>query len=451
MQLLIRVILLQLLSLLLVNKTNGQADSTTNSSTGDRRNGKKHGEWTTTAKNGNLLLRATYYEGILNGAVTFYDTITGKIVSKGVYVNEKKHGEWEYYHNGLLIQSVTYMHGDKNGSFIYYDSTTGVKQMTGRFINDKLSGLVMQYKKDGLLPLSKISFINGRKEGNARFYDSIVNIMSHTGEYYMNLKSGTWKYYYKDGNTLKEEHQYKDDKLNGTVKIYDSASGLVVFEINYVNNKKEGKTTGYYIGSNTKKFQCIYKNDLLDGPAEEYYTTGKLSIQGVYKKDYKTGTWTSYSQYNNAVWFTLEYNKGMVDGKLISFHSDGKISRNAKFKNGRLISSTCFDQNGMEITCADFISYPSFREDIMNFIGRHLTYSKTMKENKYEGKVLVRFRITRYGDVDNISIVEGLNKECNEEAIRVVSLMNGWSPLKIEGVPIETYETVPIVFWHQSE
>ena len=286
--------------------------------------------------------------------------------------------------------------------------------------------------------------------GEARYYDSLSNLLIVKGNYYMDKKNGKWEYYYPGSGKLSKTEEYKNGLLNGAYIVYDSVTEKIIVKAYCEADRLQGRYTVYY-SSGLIKLDMFYQNGLLDGESSEYYNTGKLEARGLYKNGYRTGTWNYYNQYNDNPWITLEHRRGMKHGDLYCYFPDGKVKRKHLFKNDEHISGICYNDRGVEIPCDELATIPEFPEDVMNFIGRNLIYSHEMIRNKAEGKVKVGFTINKHGNIENVNVVEGLNDECDAEAVRVISLMHGWSPMTIDNMPIDSYQVLPVVFWVQSE
>jgi len=63
-------------------------------------NGKLNGNYKRYSIRGFLYQDLTYVNDILNGPATFYNRKTGKILSKGIFKNNKRIGSWKHYENG---------------------------------------------------------------------------------------------------------------------------------------------------------------------------------------------------------------------------------------------------------------------------------------------------------------------------------------------------------------
>jgi periplasmic protein TonB len=78
-------------------------------------------------------------------------------------------------------------------------------------------------------------------------------------------------------------------------------------------------------------------------------------------------------------------------------------------------------------------------------LGENIVYPKRAIKNGTEGKVFVEFTIDRNGEPVNLKIVRGISKECDSEAIRVLSLSK-WNPGKQRGKPVRVRMVLPVAF-----
>ncbi|MDP4241047.1 MAG: M56 family metallopeptidase [Bacteroidota bacterium] len=77
-------------------------------------------------------------------------------------------------------------------------------------------------------------------------------------------------------------------------------------------------------------------------------------------------------------------------------------------------------------------------------INTKLLTPKVMGSTKFE--VYVKFTVSETGDVVDPQIVRGMNKTCNDEALRIVSMMPKWKPIIKDGNPVRLNYVVPIRF-----
>lgn len=83
----------------------------------------------------------------------------------------------------------------------------------------------------------------------------------------------------------------------------------------------------------------------------------------------------------------------------------------------------------------------------MRYIYDSLRYPEKSKENNIQGRVIVKFVITKTGDIEDTKVVRSKSPELDQEAIRIVkSLPNKFIPGKINGKDADMTYTLPITF-----
>lgn len=85
------------------------------------------------------------------------------------------------------------------------------------------------------------------------------------------------------------------------------------------------------------------------------------------------------------------------------------------------------------------------------FIKNNLVYPENAKKEGVSGIVTVGFTITKEGNIENVHRIKGIAQECDEEAIRVVSLMKGWQPAVQWGKAVNTEVVLPVSFINEVE
>ena len=91
-------------------------------------------------------------------------------------------------------------------------------------------------------------------------------------------------------------------------------------------------------------------------------------------------------------------------------------------------------------------SFVGGREGLINFLAQNLQYPEEAKKAKVEGKVVVKFVVEADGTVSNPEILSSVNKELDEEAIRVVKKMPKWMPGRQHGKGVRTQQVLPFIF-----
>jgi periplasmic protein TonB len=90
--------------------------------------------------------------------------------------------------------------------------------------------------------------------------------------------------------------------------------------------------------------------------------------------------------------------------------------------------------------------YPGGESELMSYIAKNLKYPVIAQENGIQGKVILRFVVSKSGQVDKIEVVRSLDPACDKEAVRVVRTLQRWIPGKQNGVNVSVYYTLPIAF-----
>lgn len=83
---------------------------------------------------------------------------------------------------------------------------------------------------------------------------------------------------------------------------------------------------------------------------------------------------------------------------------------------------------------------------LKEFINNNLRYPDEARKAGLSGVVEVKFKINYAGKVEDIEVMKGISPECDAEAIRLTSLINGWSPGVRQGKPVNSFVCLPIEF-----
>ena len=86
---------------------------------------------------------------------------------------------------------------------------------------------------------------------------------------------------------------------------------------------------------------------------------------------------------------------------------------------------------------------------LYEFIYAHLRYPVPALKNHVTGIVTVEFVINTFGETTNIRLLQGIDDDCDAEALRVVKRMGetmSWTPGMHNGNPVNVTFTLPIKF-----
>jgi antitoxin component YwqK of YwqJK toxin-antitoxin module len=365
------------------------------SSEGTMKDGKPDGYWT------------TYY-------------VTGIKKSEGKRSNFLLDSIWTFYNNeGDTMQTISYMIGKKNGYHIVYSYEN---RKEGRdygeiiskelYVNDKREGMSYYFYTDGKLK-SEVSYVNGKRQGLTKEYnqDGVIQSLIYLHNGYITdreqinrydrkgIKQGVWKEFYGDGK-LKNERIYKDGRLNGLYKEFND-NGNLILVLKYVDDQliaedieeDEGvEIRNEYDDQNILVKSGAYKQNIPIGihrsynPAGEviastiyndygevvsegivdnegkrrglwkdFFATGELKAEGQYDNNFRMGNWKFFNK-NAQVEQTGDYSRGRVHGLWRWYYEDGSLLREEQFYNGKedgyLIE---YSKEGRILTQGDFI------------------------------------------------------------------------------------------------
>lgn len=90
---------------------------------------------------------------------------------------------------------------------------------------------------------------------------------------------------------------------------------------------------------------------------------------------------------------------------------------------------------------------PEFKDGekaMFRFLADNYKIPALARENGIEGTIYVAFVINKDGEVRDVTIKRGISGGCNEEAVRVVSMMPKWKPGRQNGKAVNVAFTLPI-------
>lgn len=93
-------------------------------------------------------------------------------------------------------------------------------------------------------------------------------------------------------------------------------------------------------------------------------------------------------------------------------------------------------------------SFPGGREAMLQFINQQLKFPQNALNNGINGKVILKFFISKTGKVSNVIVTKPLAgcPECEQEAKRIVENMPDWIPAQTNNKNVDSYFFLPISF-----
>lgn len=83
---------------------------------------------------------------------------------------------------------------------------------------------------------------------------------------------------------------------------------------------------------------------------------------------------------------------------------------------------------------------------VVSHMKSNLKYPEEAIKNKVQGQVVTEFIIDTNGAVTNPVIKKGIGSGCDEEALRVLTLMPAWIPGTQDGNPVKVKMVLPVLF-----
>jgi len=83
---------------------------------------------------------------------------------------------------------------------------------------------------------------------------------------------------------------------------------------------------------------------------------------------------------------------------------------------------------------------------LYKYISSNIIYPEQARIEGIEGKIFVEFVISKDGSIKNTRILRGINSECDNEALRVVSQMPSWKPGIYKDQAVNIKMVLPITF-----
>jgi antitoxin component YwqK of YwqJK toxin-antitoxin module len=328
---------------------------------------------------------------------TFYPS--GIIKSEGNRNNYLLDSVWVFFNEvGDTLQKVNYILGKRNGFTLGYNVDYSSDPMhRGRiisrelYVNDKKEGVSYQYFSNGQLK-EEAHFVNNKKSGITREFDldgQLITVLTYKNGYLVEreklnrtdengLKQGLWRTFYTNGR-IKSEAFYQDDLLTGPFKEYDEdgnikvmlqyAAGAIVEEADtadldievketfdeqgnlvYSGSYRDtipvgihrvydtsGKVTMGYLFDNEglKLGEGIITNEgKKEGEWKYFYRNGALRAKGRYANNLETGKWDFLFE-NGKTEQSGVFKQGKTDGLWQWYYTDGSVKREEEYFEGR--------------------------------------------------------------------------------------------------------------------
>ena len=90
--------------------------------------------------------------------------------------------------------------------------------------------------------------------------------------------------------------------------------------------------------------------------------------------------------------------------------------------------------------------FPGGADAMMKYLSGNIKYPEEAKDKGISGRVFINFVIEKDGSVNEVKVMRGIGKLCDDEAVRVVKAMPKWKPGLQKGKPVRVSYMLPINF-----
>lgn len=100
----------------------------------------------------------------------------------------------------------------------------------------------------------------------------------------------------------------------------------------------------------------------------------------------------------------------------------------------------------VQLQAQEMPRFPGGEAELMRYVAMNIKYPQEAMKAGKEGRVVVRFVVSADGKVTDPQIVRSIDKQLDDEALRVISSLPDFIPGKIDGKPVSVWYTMPVVF-----
>ncbi len=104
------------------------------------------------------------------------------------------------------------------------------------------------------------------------------------------------------------------------------------------------------------------------------------------------------------------------------------------------------DEDTLFYECEQMPQFLGGEVALMKFIADNLHYPDSAKAKKIQGRVVVKFVVTKTGEIGEVKIVRSKDLDLDKEAVRIVKSLPNFIPGKLNGEVVDMWYTLPITF-----
>jgi TonB family protein len=347
-----------------------------------------------------------------------------------------------YYENGIVTE---YFDANKvqrltNEGYTYLrkfpvDSTSGNILGNSKYFEFKKS----KEKKEGIGKIEIDKTYKYIPEFSENIADTLVLISTVENN---DLGYPSYGYTRFDNGNL----AFKNIGNDVNLKFFSDGRIKSITEVLYNGTNNVQNITNWYANGQIAVEKTIDYNS--NGEFEKistaYDTTGNLLVTK------GNGFYTYQEFYENKTLINSgNIEEGLKVGKWVGKFTDGTPFYEEEYQKGKLLNGFAFYNN-------EKIEYNKLNKQaqmkggmkaFQNHLLTNLRYPMEAQRSRITGKVFLSFDVCTDGSLCDFKILKGVEKNLNEEALRVVKLMSGqWEPAIFRGKPVKNKFNLPISF-----
>lgn len=233
------------------------------------------------------------------------------------------------------------------------------------------------------------------------------------------------------------------------------ALGLTVFIVNKGTKKTGGKCSGNeYCSACSNCRYCAHcssggKCGVCAPPG--YYSKKTIKPKENRKQTNTNDVETTSNTPSNASQKTESTEPQKVDTALSNALARQKMNYDQNNKSRPVdyeIVNSVSEEEEVFTVVEEMPEFPGGSMEMQKYINKNLMYPNSAKENGISGTCFVKFIVNGDGSIGDAQVVKGIRdcKECDEEALRLISSMPKWKAGKQNGKPVKTFFNYALKF-----
>lgn len=104
------------------------------------------------------------------------------------------------------------------------------------------------------------------------------------------------------------------------------------------------------------------------------------------------------------------------------------------------------DENEIFKSVEQMPQFPGGEAALMKYIDSHIQYPPEAAKNNIQGRVILQFVVDKTGEIGEIKVVRSVDKELDEEAVRIIKTLPKFNPGRQNGQAVAVWYTLPVTF-----